>query len=362
MTISEIKAVIDTQDEINYIYPKNAPKFVFQSIRMEDDVDCLINLFEGEYPKVQHVRTRLISLAYYRFGDASGSGFGSSIEAKGGLRIRHGVWGRDSNKSTSNYRELCNLVDTVEEEVLSGNLVGSELFIFTDNAVAEGCFYKGTAQSRALFELVLRLRKAELMGGLRLHVVHVSGKRMIAQGTDDLSRGNLIEGVMAGRSMIDFVPLHQMAFERSSNLMKWLKTWLPEDSQLLSTEEWYTLGHGLRGGEQNLEKVWMPTYNKSCKIWAPAPAAAYEAMAELVRARHMDPYVSRVFICPRLMTNLWRKQLMKTTDVVFYVAAGAKSFWNTNMYEPLMFGLILPFRAEPPWQLRQSSEILALES
>ena len=237
----------------------------------------------------------------------------------------------------------------MEEEVSSGNLVGSELFDFTDNTVAEGCCYKGTAQSRPLFDLALRLRKAEFKEGLRLHMVHVSGKRMIAQGMDGLSRGNLIEGVMAGRNMIDFVPLHKTAFDRSKNLMKLLKTWLPRDSHFLSTEEWYTLGHGVCGGNQNAEKVWIPTYNKSCKIWAQAPAAAYETMAELVRARHMNPYVSHVFICPRLMTNLWRKQLMKTADVVFYVAAGVKSFGETNMYEPLMFGLILSFRAKPPW-------------
>ena len=87
MTVSEIKPAIDTQDEIDYIYPKNAPKFVFPSLRLEDDVDCLIKLFEGKYPQIRHVRTRLISVAYYGFGDASGSGFGSSIEAKGGLRM-----------------------------------------------------------------------------------------------------------------------------------------------------------------------------------------------------------------------------------------------------------------------------------
>ena len=47
MTMSEIKAAIDTQDEIDYIYPKNAPQFVFPSLRLEDDIDSLIKLFEG---------------------------------------------------------------------------------------------------------------------------------------------------------------------------------------------------------------------------------------------------------------------------------------------------------------------------
>ena len=76
---------------------------------------------------------------------------------------------------SSNYRELRNLVETVEEEVFEGKINGSELFIFTDNAIAEGCYYKGTSQSRLLFNLVLGLRKAEQDGGLKLHVIHVSG-------------------------------------------------------------------------------------------------------------------------------------------------------------------------------------------
>ena len=362
MIMAEIEAVIDVQDEMDYVYPKNAPKYVFPSPRLENDLNCLLSLFEGDYPKMRHVRTRLISIAYYGFGDASGDSFGSSIENSQGLRVRYGIWGRDLNKISSNYRELCNLVETIEEEVKCGSLIGSELFIFTDNAVAEGCFYKGTAQSKHLFNLILRLRKAELEGGLRLHVVHISGKRMIAQGTDGLSRGNFMEGVMAGKKMIDFVPLNKSAFERSEHLLTWFKTWLPEGSTLLTPKDWYLLGHGVCGGSQNNENAWIPKYDRSCKIWAPAPAAAYEAMAEPVRARHMDPYVGRVFVCPRLMTNLWRKQLMKTADVVFYVLAGNRFYWKANIFEPPMIALILPFRTEPPWQLRQSFEILALET
>ena len=63
---------------------------------------------------------------------------------------------------TSNYRELCNLAEAleeaVEEAVIDGSVQGSELFIFTYNSVAEGCFYRGTVSSRKLFNLVTWLR------------------------------------------------------------------------------------------------------------------------------------------------------------------------------------------------------------
>ena len=362
LTMTEIKEACDNDNEMKYLYPKNAPKHVLPSTRLEDDLNCLLDIFKGEYPVVRHVRTSLILVAYYGFGDASGSGFGTSIQHKNGLKVRHGLWGRDSNKQSSNYRELCNLVEAVEEAVIDGSVQGSELFIFTDNSVAEGCFYRGTASSRRLFNLILRLRKAELRGGFRLHVIHVSGRRMVAQGTDGLSRGNFLEGVMAGTGMLEFVPLHLNAAERSDSLIKWLKTWIPKDSEMLTVDQWFTLGHGVCGGNKNDENVWIPNYDYKCKVWLPAPAAAYEAMSELVRARHMDPYTSHIFICPRLMTHQWRKSLMKTADLVFYISVGFRKYWPSDMFEPLTFGILLPFRKHPPWQLRQSEYVLGVET
>ncbi len=49
--------------------------------------------------------------------------------------------------------------------------------------------------------LILRLRVLEMKTGMILHLVHVSGKRMITQGTDGLSRGDHSSGVMKGLDM-----------------------------------------------------------------------------------------------------------------------------------------------------------------
>jgi hypothetical protein len=104
--------------------------------------------------------------------------------------------GSGTDSVSSNFRELCNLVDSVEEGVSCGELSNAELFIFTDNTTAEGCYYKGNADNRRLFTQVLRLRKLELHASLHLHVIHVAGTRMIHQGTDGLSRGLLTDGVL----------------------------------------------------------------------------------------------------------------------------------------------------------------------
>jgi hypothetical protein len=51
------------------------------------------------------------------------------------------------------------------------------------------------------------LQTLEMMYKMTIHVIHISGKRMIAQGTDGCSRGSLMEGVMVGADMLMFVNL-----------------------------------------------------------------------------------------------------------------------------------------------------------
>jgi hypothetical protein len=135
------------------------------------------------------------------------AGFGATIERPDGLHGCFGLWGRDKERQSSNYRELQNLVKTVEEEAESGYLIDRELWIFTDNSTGESCFFKGGSLSKLLHELVLCLRRVEIAVGFVLHMVHVAGTRMIAQGMDGLSRGTFLEGVVAGQDMLSFVHL-----------------------------------------------------------------------------------------------------------------------------------------------------------
>ena len=85
-------------------------------------------------------------------------------------------------------------MNTVGEEARAGRLRDCELFLFTDNSTAEACFYHGSSTSASLHGLVLELRTLEMTYGMTIHVVHIAGSRMIAQGTDGCSRGSLMEG------------------------------------------------------------------------------------------------------------------------------------------------------------------------
>lgn len=95
--------------------------------------------------------------------------------------------------------------------------------MFTDNSTAESCYCKGSSSSELLHELVLGLRKIELDHCFILHVVHVSGTRMIAQGTDGLSRGSFLEGVMAGKDMLAYVDLAKGAIECQPTLVDYVQ-------------------------------------------------------------------------------------------------------------------------------------------
>ena len=40
----------------------------------------------------------------------------------------------------------------------------------------------------------------------KIHIFHVSGNIMIEQVSDDISRGNIYEGHIKGRSVFEFIP------------------------------------------------------------------------------------------------------------------------------------------------------------
>ena len=194
--------------------------------RLHSDLLVLGDFFIPKEPPLRFIRGKQIFVARYGFGDASKSGFGSTFETENGISYCYGTWNTDGESQTSNFRELENLAQSLEREVSSELMKGAEVFIFTDNSTAEGAFFKGTSSSKTLFEIVLRLRKLEFQSKIKIYFIHVAGTRMISQGTDGLSRGDLREGVMRGAGMLSFVPLHLSAVERSESLKSWVTSWM----------------------------------------------------------------------------------------------------------------------------------------
>jgi hypothetical protein len=242
----------------------------------------------------------LISFVTYGFGNASGKGFGAALKLwNGAVFYRQGIWEyRITDKQSSNYRER-NLVDSLERAAEKGFLDGTEIWMFTDNSVAEAAFSRGSSKSRELNHLVVRLSRLEMELGVRIMVVHVSGKRMILTGIDKVSRGDMNAGVMAGAGadMLSYVPLHLSSLQRPPSLRGWLEEWIGDGGLFLEASDWPRkhLNHG--------------TY-----VWSPPPAASPAALEWLGESIHKRPTLMHVIVIPRLLTALWRTQLGKLTD------------------------------------------------
>jgi hypothetical protein len=249
-------------------------------------------------------------------------------------------------EESSNYREFRNLVEKIESLVEDGSLRGHELFMFTDNSTTESAFFKGTSSSEKLFELVLRLRKIEMEGDLFIHLIHVSGTRMIWSGVDGLSRGDHNAGVMAGEPMMSFVPLAQNAAERSASLLPWVRSWAAPNKEeakqvkALSPTEWC-----------------QPHPSGGTCVWMPPPAAASTAVEWLGQSTHKRPDSVHIVLVPRLMTALWRKTLSKTSDLLFTIPLESKALWPKENHEPLICAVCLPLSQESPWRHRGSARI-----
>jgi hypothetical protein len=259
--------------------------------------------------------------------------------------IFYGTWEEWAARSSSNWREFYNQVIGIERGVKEGTIPkGAEIFMFTDNFVTERAYFRGTSKSKGLFDLVLRLRRLEMTGELFIHLIWVAGTRMIAQGTDGVSRGDLFNGVMSGRTMLQYVPLNQGVETRASDLVTWFGEAAGGSWTTLEPKGWYHEVHVQDGNY----------------IWCPPPAVADVALEQLCEARHTRPWNSHIFLCPALMTSRWRKRLGKVADAMFTVPVGT-ALWGTEMHEPVVVALICPLLPCRPWQVRETELVAELQ-
>jgi len=347
----------------------DAPAKVTAVPRLHSDLEVLYDFFSKEKAPWRFVRGKEICVVHYGFGDASGSGFGSTFQTEEGILYRFGTWDADTGGESSNFRELSNLVSSIEERVeqQKSALRGMEVFLFTDNSVAEGAFYKGTSSSKKLFNLVRRLRHLEMFGGCAIHIVHIAGSRMISQGTDGLSRGDVNEGVMQGRQMLSFVPLNQSCLDRSATIKGWIKSWLNSYADadgnrldFLTIEDWFHKGHDIEGGYLNQDNIWMPRYEVGVKVWSPPPALGQAAVEQLRQARLKRMVSTHVLLIPRIYTSRWRKQLHRAADLVFELPFVKDVWTQEEMHEPLTIAFFFPYLSFKPWQLKRSFAFLGL--
>ena len=179
-----------------------------------------------------------------------------------------------------------------------------------------------------------------------LHVVHVAGTRMIKSGVDGLSRGETGEGVMQGKEMLSFIPLHLDAMERSNGAVHtWVESWWLSELKLvkLTPDGWY-------------DRV----FDEGCFLWVPPPAAADAAVEQLCRNYQLHEGNFNIIIVPRLFTSRWREQLVKVEDLLVTIPFN-DSFWPKSQNEPLILAIVFPFHSTKPWKLRGTTLLVNCE-
>jgi hypothetical protein len=353
---------LEFQNEINVHDDKGSPIDVTASTRLAGDLRSLTELLSPtEVPEV-NLRSKSIVSVIYGFGDASGSGLGSTFTCGSGFSFRIGVWGPDESEQSSNWREFTNIVESLEDEGRLGYLDMSEVIMYTDNSTVEACAVKGTSTSVKLLDLVVRLRGLTSRHGCRVHIFHVAGTRMIAQGTDGESRGFLGEGIMAGEMMKTFIPIHLSALERSPKLFSWIVSWSTTSLLMLEPRDWFDVGHDVDGFGSCWDNFDRPKlYEGRTYLWSPPPFVADVAISELRKARIKRQTSTHIFVVPKLCAPVWIKQVYKAADFVFEIPA-EKSFWPSEMHVPLLIAIVFPFLRNKPWQLRGTPKMYEMGS
>ena len=321
-------------------YQTKAPKWVKAVPRMKGDMEVLLDFFSEENPPKVPIRPTSVATMYI-VGDASGTGYGNTSwgPQEEAIAAQYGGWENDVQRESSNYREAYTAVIGLEDSAKKGKLKkGCEVFIVTDNFITERVFENGSSKSKKLHDLVVRLRKLEMQGYIFVRVIWVAGTRMIRQGTDSLSRGDLCSGVMAGDPFLDHIPLSQGVADLHQNLIPWIMKELPGDWNPLSAEGWF---------ESAFEDP------EGCFIWTPPPATARHAIDLLSEAHHVHPFSSHIVLIPSIMTGKWRKRLAKCSDVLWVLKPGSY-LWPAHLHEPLTLAFVAPQQRSQPWRMGRS--------
>jgi len=326
------------------------PSVVKPVPRLMGDVEALLRFFEGETPIQVIIRpVRGAVSVVYGGGDASGEGFGSLIVPSNmPPLLREGFWCSAVSEASSNYREFRNILDAIRGKAKNGGLYAMELWFGTDNSTAEESFYKGRSSSELLDDMVLELKILSVKENFVVNLVHFAGTRMIANGIDGISRGELHVGSLLEAARMNVLPLHLDPISCSPKLLPWLCSWAGESIKVAEPKDWFYAAQ--QGGDYMLplrDETW---------VWTLAPAAAITALEELGKGRlKRHDQLRGIVLVPTVMKPEWHRRLRKNVDLFFVIKAGSIEAWPACMHESLTVGIYLPLLKHRPWDWKHVS-------
>ena len=285
----------------------------------KDRYYCMVDLTPGAWEDLgwwaRHLVTDFGRPAHPRrtgtlvahFGDGSGTGTGGTAQEVGGphqgidlrpLDMWMGKWDEQVHSFSSNWRELKTLELTLqrEKERGDGRARDTTLFYFTDNIVTYFVVNGGTAKNPRLQALIYRIKALEQELQCVLEVVHIPGTTIIAQGSDDLSRGVWLS------SHRDYVPAPILIPQLFAGVA------LKDSWQAFLQRE----VPGFPTGRLEF-RPWSSSLDGStlfgrCTVWAPPVEMAPTILSAVITAWTEQPLsTSVVVLLPRILQRQWQR-------------------------------------------------------
>jgi hypothetical protein len=99
---------------------------------------------------------------------------------------------------------------------------------------------------------------------------------------------------------------------------------------------------------------------EAAQLWVLPPAAMLTALELFLDDRLAHPQSPHVFVVPRLMTQMWSKDLGKDANIILFTVSAGVTFWGGNQFEPLIIAIVFPLSHVPryagPWLVRDTDE------
>jgi hypothetical protein len=184
--------------------------------RLTHDIRALEELTFGEIPLLRQVGGKKTGRVLCGFGDASKVAFGTTIQIEDRLLYQYCQWSSKIVESETSNWWFFICVTWLSQSIWAGirsscspaTLLPRRLF--------------GRAPWYPLDCLIWSCNENGWNSNI-LHLIHISGKRMIVQGTDGLSQADHSQEVRQGKPIQDFVLLHLNLFDQEPGVKVWLQ-------------------------------------------------------------------------------------------------------------------------------------------
>ena len=303
-----------------------------------------------------------------KWGDGSGTGTGGTTEFypidpnqpfSPNIELWMGVWQPHCKVTSSNWKELRTVLQSLQQEVGKGRVQNTTVFYFTDNLVSYYVVSNGSSRSPGLQKLVEEVKDVEAQLGCHLEIVHVPGTLMIHQGTDGLSRGLWL----APECRLHGINQHLFqAVPYTTALGSWAVTMVG----LRPSTVWQpvTFTHNWRD----------PSLKHGLSIWTPPPECARQAITTYLSLWVQCSYdTSAIFLIPRILQKQWSRIISHIRELGIFYPSLLPPQCAYEAYLPFVFLYLPPFhltlsprldlpspRKPKNWHHRQAEEVRGL--